>query len=70
MSLVWLNIPLFYNTSLISTEQENNEIEFLMRSHESDFALTYNKASPVLASDTINVKLNKDSSFSNDSSAA
>ena len=41
-----------------------------MHSFVSDFTLTYNKASPACANDTNNVMLNKDSSFSDDSSAA
>ena len=61
---------MFYNTSLLSAGQGNKQIEYLMRSYASDFALTYNKASPVFANDTNNVKLNKDSSFSDDSIAA
>ena len=41
-----------------------------MRSYASDFTLTYNNASLVFSHDTNNVKLNKDSSISDDSSAA
>ena len=69
MSLIPLNIPWFYNTSLLSTGQWNEEIDYLMRSNVSDFALTYNKAHRVFANDTNNGKLNKDSSFSDDSRA-
>ena len=41
-----------------------------MRSHASDFALMYNKASPVFANNTNIVKLTKDSLLSDDFSAA
>ena len=63
-----MNIPLIYNTSLLSAGQGNKEIEFLILGHVSDSTLTCNKASRVYTNDKINVKLNKDSLFSDDSS--
>ena len=41
-----------------------------MHGHAHDFALKYNNASRVFANNTNNVKLNKDSSFSNKLSVA